>query len=61
MKCEDLCIVASLSNKDIDEFKNINTLLIFLDEIRDKNIIDIDKKLIAINKKGVVLWKNYQL
>lgn len=24
LKCEDLCIVASLSNKDIDEFKNIN-------------------------------------
>ncbi|WP_370838139.1 hypothetical protein [Intestinibacter bartlettii] len=24
MKCEDLCIVASLSDKDIDEFKNIN-------------------------------------
>ncbi len=33
----------------------INTLLIFLDEIRDKNIIDIEKKLIAINKKEVVL------
>ena len=24
LKCEDLCIVASLSNKDIDEFKNIS-------------------------------------
>ena len=24
LKCEDLCIVASLSDKDIDEFKNIN-------------------------------------
>ena len=26
LKCEDLCIVASLSNKDIDEFKNIKVL-----------------------------------
>ena len=47
--------VKSKLDKDNDEFKNINTLLIFLDEIRDKNIIDIEKKLIAINKKGVVL------
>lgn len=47
--------VKSKLDKDSNEFKNVNTLLIFLDEIRDKNIIDIEKKLMAINKKGVVL------
>ena len=42
--------VKSKLDKDNDEFKNINTLLIFLDEIRDKNIIDIEKKSKKITK-----------
>ena len=38
-----------------DENDLINTLLIFLDEIRDENIMDIEKNLMSISKKEVVL------
>ena len=38
-----------------DESNSISTLLIFLDEIRDENIMDIEKKLMSISKKEVVL------
>ena len=37
------------------EFVPINTLLIFLDEINSDGVLDIEKALIAINKKAVVL------
>ena len=37
------------------EFGPINTLLIFLDEINSDGVLDIEKALIAINKRAVVL------
>ena len=37
------------------EFDLINTLLIFFDEINSDGVLDIEKALIAINKKAVVL------
>ena len=38
-----------------DDSSLVNTLLIFLDEIKDENIMDIEKQLISMNKKEVVL------
>ena len=37
------------------EFNPINTLLIFLDEINSDGVLDIEKSLIAMNKREIVL------
>ena len=37
------------------EFNPINTLLIFLDEINSDGVLDIEKALIAMNKREIVL------
>lgn len=47
--------VKSKLDESDDEIKQMSTLLIFLDEIRDENIMDIEKKLMSISKKQVVL------
>ena len=47
-----------LDYKNIEQYKgcdSINTLLIFLDEINSEGVLDIEKALIAINKKEIVL------
>ena len=47
-----------LTYKNSYEYKEsdlINTLLIFLDEINSDGVLDIEKALIAMNKKAVVL------
>lgn len=43
------------SNKGNEKSRVINTLVIFLDEISEENILDIEKKLISLNKEEVVL------
>lgn len=42
-------------DEDDNNINQIYTLLIFLDEIDMENILDIEKKIIAMNKKEVVL------
>lgn len=47
-----------LSYKDSKQYKEldlINTLLIFLDEINSEGVLDIEKSLIAMNKREIVL------
>ena len=47
--------VKSKLDESNDDSSLVNTLLIFLDEIKDENIMDIEKQLISMNKKEVVL------
>ena len=47
-----------LSYKDSKQYKEldlINTLLIFLDEINSEGVLDIEKSLISMNKREIVL------
>lgn len=44
-----------LSYKDKKKLDLINTLLIFFDELNSEGILDIEKSLIALNKRGIVL------
>lgn len=44
-----------LSYKDNKEVDLINTLLIFFDELNSEGVLDIEKSLIAVNKRGIVL------
>lgn len=42
-------------SKQYKEFDLINTLLIFLDEINSEGVLDIEKSLISMNKREIVL------
>ena len=42
--------VKSKLDESNDDSSLVNTLLIFLDEIKDENIMDIEKQLISMNK-----------
>ena len=43
------------NSEQYEELDSINTLLIFLDEINSQGVLDIEKALIAMNKREIVL------